>query len=150
MSITFPSNTATIIDNIRNAIGRDITFIQTVTTSGCPEAGCSLDPVTGASTNSFCEICDGKYWIPVTTGSVINAHVRWKGLDDEVAYSAGQLFEGDCKVQIDYTDANVTIVNNSETVQVDGKSLSIEKRIYKGVPELNRIVLILNQEDKDV
>lgn len=148
MAITFPSDTKDKIDDIRDAIGRTIIFNQLVTQSGC--SVCSLDPVTNTSTDSFCPTCGGDYWIPVTTGASVTAHVRWNSLDDAIRFPGGDIFEGECKAQIEYTAANVTIVDNSETVQVDGKLMSIDKRIYKGVPELNRIVLILNEEEDDV
>lgn len=148
MAITFPSGTKDIIDDIRDAIGRTITFNQYVTRSGCPD--CTLDPVTNTSTNSFCTTCGGDYWINVYTGAEVTAHVRWKSMDDAVRWAAGDVFEGECKAQLEYTDANVTIVNASDTVEVDGKLMSIDRRIYKGVPELNRIVLILNEEEDNV
>lgn len=147
MAITFPSGTKDTIDEIRSVIGRTITFNQQVTVTGC--SVCGLDPVTGVSTNSFCSTCGGKYWIPVITGAPVTAHVRWKSMDKGVSYAAGEVFEGECRAQIEYSTDNVTIINASKTVQVDGKLMSIDKRIYKGVPELNRIVLILNEEESD-
>jgi len=150
MTITFPSDTKDKIDDIRDAIGRTITFNSSVRQTACTISGCSLDPVTNVSTNSFCPTCGGNYWIDVISGYPITAHVRWNSMDKGVGYSAGELFEGECRAQIEYTTSNITIVNSSETVQVDGKLMSIDRRIYKGVPTLNRIVLILNEEEKDV
>jgi len=150
MAITFPSDTKDKIDEIRDAIGREITFNQYITRSGCSAVGCSLDPVTNVSTNSFCQTCGGDYWINVYSGTPVTAHVRWKSMDKGISYSAGEIFEGECRAQIEYSASNITIINNSKTVQVDGKLMSIDRRIYKGVPTLNRIVLILNEEEKDV
>ena len=150
MAITFPSDTKDTIDEIRDAIGRTIIFNQFVTTSGCPTPGCSLDPVTQTSTNSFCPTCGGVYWINVYTGASVTAHVRWKSMDDAIRYPGGDIFEGECRAQIEYSAANITIINNSDTVQVDEKLMGIERVIYKGVPELNRIVLILNEEEDNV
>jgi len=150
MAITFPSNTKEKIDDIRDAIGRTITFNQYVIHSGCSAADCSLDPVTGVSTNSFCLSCGGDYWTDVYSGVEITAHVRWKSMDKGINYSAGEVFDGECRAQIEYTAANVIVVNASKTVDVDEKLMSIDKKIYKGVPDLNRIVLILNEEEKDV
>ena len=148
MAITFPSNTKDIIDDIRDAVGRTITFNVLVSQSGC--SACSLDPVTNTSTDSFCTTCGSKYWINTYTDSEVTAHVRWKSMDKENRYTGGSVFEGDCRVQLEYSAANITIINNSETVEVDGKLMSIEKQAYKGIPELNRIVLILNEEETDV
>jgi len=148
MAITFPSNTKDKIDDIRDAIGRTIIFNRLVSQSGC--STCSLDPVTNTSTDSFCLTCGGDYWITVVTGASVTAHVRWRSMDDAIRYAGGDIFEGECRAQLEYTTDNITIVNESETVQVDGKLMSIDRRIYKGVPELNRIVLILNEEEDDV
>jgi len=150
MAITFPSNTKDTIDDIRDAIGRTIIFNQWLSDVPCTVSGCSLDPVTNVSTNSFCPVCGGLYWQTAVTGASVTAHVRWKSMDKQTRYSAGDVFEGECRVQLEYIPANITIINASETVQVDGKLMSIDKRIYKGVPELNRIVLILNEEDNNV
>lgn len=149
MTITFPSDTKDTIDDIRDAIGRDITFNIRTGPVACTASGCSLDPVTNTSTNSFCATCGGVYWIVTVTGSSVTAHVRWTSMDKEIRYPAGSVYNGDCRAQIEYSDANVTIINQTETVSVDGKSMSIEKIIYKGVPDINRIVLILNEEDTD-
>ena len=150
MAITFPSDTKDKIDDIRDAIGRTITFNSLAGQTACTASGCSLDPVTNVSTNSFCPTCCGEYWTDLISGNEITAHVRWNSMDKEVGYSAGEVFEGECRAQIEYTAANITIVDTSETVQVDGKLMSIDRRTYKGVPDLNRIVLILNEEEKDV
>ena len=150
MTITFPNNTKDKIDDIRDAIGRTIIFNSLAGQQACTASGCSLDPVTNVSTNSFCPVCGGEYWVDVISGYPLTAHVRWNSMDKGVGYTAGEVFEGECRVQIEYTALNVTIVNTSETVEVDGKLMSIDRRIYKGVPTLNRIVLILNEEEKDV
>ena len=150
MTITFPSNTKEVINDIRDAIGRTITFNTLVSQSGCPVVGCNLDPVTNTSTNSFCPTCGSKYWINTYVDSEVTAHVRWKSMDADLWHTGGITWRGDCRAQIEYSAANITILDNSETVQVDGKLMSIEEKIYKGVPELNRIVLILNEEETDV
>lgn len=149
MTITFPSDTKDTIDAIRDAIGRDITFNINTGLVACTVSGCTLDPVTNVSTNSFCPTCGGEYWIATITGSVLTAHVRWASMDTEIRYPAGSVYNGDCRAQIEYSDANVTILDQTETVTVDDKLMSIDKIIYKGVPEINRIVLILNEEDTD-
>ena len=149
MTITFPNDTKEKIDDIRDAIGRTITFNTLVSQSGCPVDGCNLDPITNTSTNSFCPTCGSKYWIQVFTGADVMAHVRWKSMDADMRYTGGITWEGDCRAQIEYSTENITILDTSETVQVDGKLMSIEKKTYRGVPELNRIVLILNEEETD-
>jgi len=66
-----------VIDAIRGAIGRDVTFNIVASSTGCPD--CSLDPVTNTSTDSFCQTCDGKYWIPVYSGVVVSGHITYGG-----------------------------------------------------------------------
>lgn len=149
MTMSFPENTKDTIDSIRNAIGRTVTFKRITGQSGCSVSGCTLDPVTGASTNSFCPTCSGEYWIDQIERTPITAHVRWQKGQRAVAYPGGTVFEGDCRLQIEYSDTNATIVNESEKVIVDSKLMSIDETMMKGVPEVNRLVLIVNEEDSD-
>ena len=131
MTITFPSDTKDVIDDIRDVIGRTITFNKLVTQTGCNAVGCTLDPITNVSTNSFCLTCGGDYWTNIVSGTPITSHIRWKSMDDGIGYSAGEIFDGECRAQIEYTAANVTILDASETVQVDDKLMSIDRRTYK-------------------
>lgn len=145
--ITWPSTTKEIIDDIRTAIGRVITF-YTETVSGC--SVCSLDPISNESTDSFCPSCSGLYWIPVLTTSGILAHITWGSSESLNWVSGGQLFEGDCRVQIEYTPEHITVVDTSAYVEVDGKKMDINKKILRGVQPLNRILLDLKERDKVV
>ena len=146
MEITFPEDTEETIDAIRDAIGRDINFV-TATVSGCIASGCTLDPITDTSTNSFCTTCSGQYWIPTYTQNTINAHVTWGGADILGWAVGGQYFDGDCRVQIKHTDANLNLVNNAEYVEVDNKILTIKSKTFKGVQNLNRIILDLIEKE---
>ena len=148
MPITWPSNTVTIIDEIRGAIGRDVTFIVLASSVPCPV--CSLDPVTNTSTDSFCLVCSGVYHIPVYSGYTTSGHVTWGKLDKLEWLSGGQYYDGDCRVQIKYTTEHVTIVDNTKWLEVDGKQMEIKKRIYRGVQPLNRILLDLIERDNNV
>lgn len=146
MSITFPSGTSDIITQIRNAVGRLITFNRVISQSGC--SACSIDPVTNVSTNSFCSECGGKYWIDVISGTNINAHVRWRSENQDKRYPGGYLYDGDCTAQIEYTDTNMTIIDETNIVVVDNRELSIKEINPKGVPELNRIIIVLEEEGR--
>lgn len=142
-NITFPE-TKTTIDAIRNAIGRNITFVSDIVTN-CPV--CSLDPVSGGSTNSFCTTCGGKYYIVTDNNVSVLAHVT-NGRVDQLGWaSGGQFEEGDCRAQIEYTTANEAIVANTRKIIVDGKEYRIKNKEYRGVPQINRIILYLKQED---
>lgn len=141
MTITFPSNTAAIIDEIRGVIGRDVIFYTLAGSTECPV--CNLDPTTGTSTDSFCETCSGVYYIPIYSGVSISGHITWTSSDILNWQTGGQLFDGDCRIQIKYTPENITVLDATKWVEVDGKSLEIKERSLRGVQQLNRIVLSL-------
>jgi len=144
MSITFPTNTEDIIDEIRVAIGRDVDFYQLVSTE-CTE--CSLDPITDTSTNSFCPTCSGLYYINTVSGTTISGHVTWGNVDTLGWFPGGQVFDGDCRVQIKYTLDNLSTVKNSEYMVVDDIQLRIDDYALRGVKVLNRIVISASQEE---
>lgn len=146
MQITFPSGTRQVIENIINAIGRDVTF-YTSTISGC--SNCTLDPVTNTSTDSFCEVCSGIYWIPTWSGTDIRAHVTWKFADKDQWETGGHVFIGDGIVKIMYSGPYMDVVNNTKYMVVDGKQANIEKITLLGVPSINRIVLDFKERNKD-
>ncbi len=148
MPIEFPTNTADVIDDIRNAIGRDITIFRTVSGIPCTVSGCNLDPVTGLSTNQFCPVCGGEFFLNTTSGFVVNAHIYERNnVDKPVWVSAGTIVEGDAIVQIKFTPANIDAVENAESYLVNGKDFIQEDFSLRGVPELNRIVISLVERE---
>jgi hypothetical protein len=143
VNITFP-DTKPVIDAIRNAIGRNITFVLDTITN-CTV--CSLDPVTGGSTDPFCTTCGGKYYIVTDANHIVLAHVT-NGRVDQLGWaSGGQFEEGDCRAQLDYTTVNDGYVANARKIIVDGKEYRIKNKEYRGAPQINRIILYLRQED---
>lgn len=146
VTISFPTDTKDTIDAIRSAIGRTVIF-NTVASS-IPCNTCALDPITNESIDPFCPTCSGIYWIPVISGASILAHVTWAGADQMNWYSAGQVFEGDCRVQIEKTDTNIAIVDITRDLTVDGRTLEIKKVLPRGAPELNRLLLDLKEVEK--
>jgi hypothetical protein len=147
MSIYWPSNTSDIIDDIRDAIGRDITIYATVSGIPCPASGCSLDPVTNLSVNQFCDICGGDYWINTTSGITVTAHVRMKNVDMPIWTVGGFIVDGDAQIQIKYTQANIDAVNNVNYFLVDGKEFIKKDISLRGVPDINRIVVTLVEKE---
>src|SRR4030042_252337 len=138
MLITWQSaDEVTVVDAIRDAIGREVNFITHVV-SGC--YNCSLDPITDTSTNSWCPICSGTYWIKTYSGVLVQAHITWGPADILNWYSAGQQFDGDCRIQVKLTTANLDLVKNCDWVEIDDKKLQIKKTILRGVQPLNRIL----------
>jgi hypothetical protein len=142
--ITFPKDTKSIIDQIRTVIGREVYFF-TETSITC--SACSIDPITNNSTNPFCNVCGGKGYIYTNIVTVISAHITWAGLDVLNWPSGGQIFQGDCGLQIEYTDANLTLADTAKYVIVDTRKVEINKKILRGVPTLNRILLDCQLDD---
>ena len=147
--IVFPSTeTVTdIIDSIRSAIGRTANFITLDRNDEC--SVCSLDPTTGLSIDSFCTTCSGLYYIPVYSGVTISGHVWWKTADGLQWPVGGQIFDGDATFQLKYTVGNLDIVNSTEFLMLDGKTMTIRKKVLRGVPDLNRIILTLDEEERN-
>jgi len=146
MAITFPTNTEETIDAIRGVIGRDVTFYLVDYTT-C--SSCSLDTLTNTSTDSFCPTCSGVYYIPVPSGVTISGHVTWGNTDQLMWAPGGQVFDGDCRIQIKYTLNNLDTVKNCEYVEADNIRLRVDKHILRGVKDLNRIIILLSEEERE-
>jgi len=145
--ITWPSNTATIIDRMRFVIGRDI--IIHVNVSGIACTLCGLDPVTNLSTDPFCAGCEGNYWIATTSAWVCSGHIRWRKTDQPLWTAGGIIDEGDCKVTISNSGSALYNVVNSDHFTVDGIDLYMKNYYQKGVQAINRITIVL-LEDPDL
>jgi hypothetical protein len=148
MSITWPTNTVTVIDDIRGAIGRDIFLYRSVSGIPCPYSGDSLDPITNLSTNQFCPVCSGNYWLNTVSGITITAHVTWAGADQPIWVPGGRIVNGDCLVQIKYTVVNMDHVDNSEYFIVDSRKLIKKTAELRGVPNPNRILVALVEQER--
>jgi hypothetical protein len=143
-TIIFPEDTESVIDSMRDAIGRPTEW-HMVTLSGCYV--CELDPITNTSTDSFCPVCSGVYWIPTYEVTIISGHVTW-GFSEQLGWvTAGQMMEGECRVQIKYTVANLETVENAKKIFVDGKEMQMEKKTLRGVKNINRILIDLNEKE---
>jgi hypothetical protein len=143
---SFPSNTKEIIDGIRDAIGRDITF-YTPNKVPCTYSGCSIDPVSKVSTLSFCPICHGAGYITTYSGEDVTAHVTWYPAEILNWQTGGRIDTGDCTVQVEYNDDNLELIRDCAYVVVDTKKLTIRKQILRGVPVPNRVILNLLEEE---
>ena len=147
MVITWPSNTAEITDEIRDAIGRDVTIYVTVSGIPCVYSGCYLDPVTNLSTNSFCPSCAGSYWRETVSGYEVLAHVRMLGMDLPVYMTGGIVETGDATVQIKYTKESIYAVEHAKYYVVDNKTFIQKDFDTRGVPTINRIVVTLVEKE---
>jgi hypothetical protein len=145
MNIVWPEmQVRETIDTIRTEIGRNVTFNVLVSGIGC--SICSLDPITNTSTNSFCPVCHGLYWLDTLSGFTVSGHIRWYGMDKPMLQAGGRTPEGDCQVTIAYTNEDLLAVQNSSSVIVDGKRMSLKSYKLKGVKQPNRIAVILLEE----
>jgi len=143
MGITWPTNTKLIIDDIRNAIGRDVIFYTEVL-EDCP--ACTINPVTNESTNPFCVVCSGVGWLTTLSGTSMKAHITWNPSEILQWSEGGQWKAYDCRIQVEYTVDNYNIIEGADNVEVDGIKLAIANKTPRGVQSLNRIVLGLKEE----
>ena len=147
MIAKFPENAKDIIDEIRKQIGRVVTFVYASGVYPCTASGCSLDPTTGLSTNSFCTTCSGKYWIPNILNSGILAHITWGDFNRLALEFPGYDAEGGVRIQIEYTDEHDFIVKNCRYIVADGVELEIKDVGYRGKPTVNRIIINARQRE---
>lgn len=148
MILTYPTDLETeAVDAMRVAIGRDITFNYLDHTDECTL--CDENPMDHTSTNPYCTGCGGTHFIAIIERYSTLAHITWGPADKMAWETGGQIFNGDCRVQIKYTQPNLDIVDKTLTVEVDGQLLEIRKTILRGVQILNRIILDLIQIEKD-
>lgn len=145
MEILWPDNTDTIIDAIRTAIGREVEFIYTISAYEC--SGCSLDPVSNTSDNSFCPICSGEYWIDVVSGYTTTAVITWSPSDRPEWEAGGTLAAGDCIIQVDLDDTIEDVISKTKYVLVDNRTMEIKKQMRRGVKSLNRVLLSLIEKE---
>lgn len=137
---------AGITDDIRGLIGRCVDF-YVPTYSGC--SVCSLDQYHNTSTDPFCPTCSGVYWIPSYTITSVSGHITWKPAEILNWQSGGQLFDGDCRVQIKLQDGTEDMLDNTEYVVVDNRKMEIRSRILRGVPTPYRVLVDLDEIEKE-
>lgn len=145
--MSWPQNTKETIAQIIDEIGREVTFYTIYSSYACDI--CTLDPVHNTSTDSFCPICSGNYWIPVWSGDNILAHVTWKSQDLPMWATGGRVPIGDCLVKVMLDDQTREIVDNAKFCVVDDKEMSIEKITPLGAPTPNRIMIDLKEKDRE-
>jgi hypothetical protein len=146
MTIVWPSNTKSIIDEIRDTIGRTVEFRCVSATITC--SACFLDPVTGTSDNAFCPVCSGEYYIDTISGYSAIAHVTWSPSDILRWEPGGTMADGDCLIQVEYTDELLAVLPTVVDVVVDGKIMEIKKKMLRGVQGINRILMKLIEKEE--
>ena len=142
-----PEISRAVIQAMHDQIARAVTFYVVESVSGCYL--CSLDPITGTSTDSFCTLCSGEYWIPTYSGVTYSGKVTWGTSEEKEWMTGGLVDNGDCLVTILHTPAAEQVVFDSEYVRVDGRELDVDKITLRGVPEVNRILVKLKEKERE-
>lgn len=136
-----------VINSIRDVIGRETLWYVVTSVSGC--SACNLDPINNSSTDAFCPVCSGLYWIPTYSGISINSHITWGYSEKQDWETGGQLDIGECSVQVEYTQANLDAVDNAKWAVIDGKKMKIINKVLRGVKDINRIIVYFTEKDKE-
>lgn len=144
MNITFPTNTKEIIDEIRGAIGRDITIYTIASGGDCPT--CRRDPLTGKSIDPYCPTCSGEGYLYTMSGTTASAHITWESINTSIYHPGGHVDVGECLVSMEYSEDLLEVVKDSKYFVVDSREMYAIDYDTRGVPELNRILVNL-QED---
>ena len=147
MKISFPTNTKQLITEMIDTIGREVIF-YTISSYPCTASTCYLDPVNNTSTNSFCPVCSGKFWIAAYSGTMRKAHVTWKFADLKQWETGGWNFVGDGIIKVMYSGNIMDIIDSTDYILVDDKKVNIDKITVLGVPSLNRIIIDFKEREK--
>lgn len=144
----FPKSlVASQIEEIIGQIGRDVDIFYVYSTMACPNPDDSLDPITNTSTNSFCQVCSGQYWIDVWSGVVWSGHISWKFDYRNEFETGGRVFLGDAQVKVMHSGERESILKTPKTyLVVDGKTMDIIKETLLGTP-INRIILDVKERE---
>lgn len=131
---------------INNSTGRDVEFFYVYSTSACPNPDDGLDPITNESTNSFCPICSGVYWIPIYSGVTMSGHVTWKYDYKTEFETGGKIFIGDAQVKVVHSDEREAIIKETKYLVVDNKVMDVVKTTLLGNP-INRIITHVKERE---
>lgn len=146
MVISFPSNTRDIIEQIIDTDGRMVTFYNVISLSGCWL--CNLDPVSNTSTDSYCTVCSGRYWVPTYSGTEVKAHITYGQVDDKSWTAGGLIDNGNIEVKFMHTQELEDLVNDAEFFVVDGREMDVRRINLRGVPQTNRILVQLKEKER--
>lgn len=147
--ITWPENEVNqITSQIIQAVGREFTLYTKSSGTPCPQCLSSgwYDPVTNSSTNSFCTICQGEYWINIPSGTILTGHVKWVIGEIPRWQPGGITPDGDCIITVLFSSGIENQVKNSLRFSVDNKDLTLKGYKLRGVKHPNRIIITLQQE----
>lgn len=142
----FPATKATK-DAIRAVIGQTVTFVLQGTNTACPT--CSglnyYDEVNQTSLDWSCTVCSGAYWIFTRQEVTATAHVRWARMDEDNKDVGGKVLTGDCYLTIASDALTESQLNGVQWIVADNRTMQIYRKLYKGVPTRDRILLVARE-----
>lgn len=142
----FPSNSRDYIQEMINIDGRPVGFYMAVSFSGCPV--CSLDPISNTSTDSFCPVCSGLYWIPTYSGLELQTHVTYGRVDNKEWATGGLVDDGTVTAKVMFSGWISDYINQTNYVILDGRTYDIVDVDERGIPERNRILVKLKERQR--
>ena len=142
----FPDNSRDYIEEMIWRDGRLVTFYVVDSITPCPV--CSLDPITNTATDSFCTTCSGEYWIPTYSGATMSGHVTWGKSENRAWETGGMLDNGDVTVKVMHTAEREEIIHSSQYVIVDNREMDIKNILLRGIPQVNRIIVVLKEKER--
>jgi len=153
MTISFPSDTKSIKDSIRTAVGQTATFVLQSATTACPECSISgglyYDEVNNVSLNQYCTTCSGAYWIDTDSTTDVIAHVRWKTGDESDYGPAGYSLIGDVSVTIASDALTSEQLSQIKEIIIDSRKVKPYRTIYRGAPTRDRIRFTCRESEKE-
>lgn len=126
--------------------GSAITIVNYDGFTGCTV--CQLDTMYNVSSDPACEICSGKWWIPVTSTHATSAVFKWISEQEVDEKSAGGLQVGDLRLEHIANGARTYFDNaiaNKIIHNVDGSSM-VFIRIIPAITKTSLTVLAKQSE----
>jgi hypothetical protein len=141
-----PAYLKRLIDEVRNDIGRDVTF-YTESLAACYLCAASgyYDTLGDISFYTTCPVCAGVYWLNSPLAHEILARVHWVNDEAITATPGGKYFLGEASLHIEpkYLSIAEDCQKATGKVNVDGHDMQISKIVPLGAPTINRYRVIL-------
>lgn len=131
-----------VVADIIAALGRTITLHYLVSYDICPTCG---------GTDPFCLTCQGNPYVETETTLDITATVKWKlgKLPESKRYKPeGQYLEGDCQLVVEYDSTYPPILDRCRKIVVDNRDCVLRGYYFRGEPEVNRIYIIVDEDQR--
>lgn len=134
------------IDLVRGWIGRNIDVFTPIRSACtlCTPSG-FYDPLNDTTFYNACPVCQGNYYLNTSKKTTVLARVHWTGNEAITATPGGKYFVGNAWAIVDpsYRALMESAQSEGGRVVVDGNDMQITKINPWGVPEQNRLRIIL-------